>query len=320
MMNNLQKKIKDMFNKDSNIQHEIASLSANGLEFDIFDIEFNDNEYEIKIEKPRVSKSFLSKHNIINLPKIDFSLKNFSIEFNDIFELEKSSKSAFSSSAGEFNSDYPESEDIIGELYNDFIKEIETQQQNIADLYNTTINASLAFLQESIKKFQTKADSYIEDYINNIAKNRSKIDSVINRFKSSSIQKKVIDFFKDRYYNSLVLKKLSLSKMKKHIDTIRTSPWYSFSSVIARIQLILKHYETKRYQYKQLKQYKSKIYDELEDIINEAIENLILDRQELLDNKDMDTEIDLDKYEMFQYCLPLYENLLKKYRLNFEGM
>jgi hypothetical protein len=82
----------------------------------------------------------------------------------------------------------------------------------------------------------------------------------------------------------------------------------------------IKHYETKRYQYEQLKQHKSKIYDELEDIINEAIENLILDRQELLDNKSMDTEIDLDKYEMFQYCLPLYEDLLKKYRLNFEGM
>jgi hypothetical protein len=206
-MNNLQKKIKDMFDKDNNIQHELNSLSSNGLEFEIFDIEFNDkNEYEIKIEKPRVSKSFLTKHNIINLPKLDFSLKNFLIESTDIFELEKSSKSAFASSAEGFNSDYPQSEDIIGELYNDFIKELETQQQNIADLYDTTINASLTFLQESIKKFQTKADSYIEDYINNIAKNRSKIDSVINNFKSSSIKKKVINFFKDRYYNSLILK------------------------------------------------------------------------------------------------------------------
>ena len=320
-MNNLQKKLKEMFDKDSNLQQEISSLGANGLEFEIFDIEFsNNNEYEIKLEKPKVSKSFLTKHSILNLPNIDFSLKSFSIDFLDHFELEKTSKSAFASSSNGLNTNLPQGEDIIDELYNDFIKEIETQQKNITELYHTTINASLEFLQQSIKKFQTKADNYINDYINNIAKNKNKIDSVIKTFKSSSVQKKIITFFQDRYYNSLILKKLSLSKMKKHIDTIRNSPWYSFSSVLARVQLILKHYETKRYQYEQLKGYKSKIYDELEDIVSEAIENLILDRQELLDNKNLDTQIDINKNEMFQYCLPLYENLLKKYRLNFEGM
>ena len=320
-MNNLQKKIKELFDNDHNIQNELNTLDTNGLKFDICDIEFsNENEYKIKLEQAKVSKSFISKYSIINLPTLDFSFDSFTIELIEPFELEKQSRSQFTSGASGFNPSAPNIDEIIEDLYNDFLKEIDTQQNNITDLYDTTINTSLEFLQEAIKKFQNKTDSYIQEYINNIANNKSNIDAVIKNFKSSSTQEKVITFFQDKYYNSLVLKKLSLSKMKTHIDLIRISPWYSFTSVLARVQLILKHYESKSYQYQQLQENKAKIYDELEDIVNIAIANLILDRQELLDNKNLDTKIDLDKYEIFQYCLPLYTQLLKKYSLNFEGM
>jgi len=320
-MNNLQKKIKELFDNDHNIQNELNTLDTNGLKFDICDIEFsNENEYKIKLEQAKVSKSFISKYSIINLPTLDFSFDSFTIELIEPFELEKQSRSQFTSSTSGFNPSAPNIDEIIEDLYNDFLKEIDTQQNNITDLYDTTINTSLEFLQEAIQKFQNKTDSYIQEYINNIANNKSNIDEVIKNFKSSSTQEKVITFFQDKYYNSLVLKKLSLSKMKTHIDLIRISPWYSFTSVLARVQLILKHYESKSYQYQQLQENKAKIYDELEDIVNIAIANLILDRQELLDNKNLDTKIDLDKYEIFQYCLPLYTQLLKKYSLNFEGM
>ena len=67
-MNNLQKKLKEMFDKDFKIQQELSSLSANGLDFEVFDIEFSDdNEYKLKIEKPKVSKSFSTKYDLISI-------------------------------------------------------------------------------------------------------------------------------------------------------------------------------------------------------------------------------------------------------------
>ncbi|MBT5490869.1 hypothetical protein HOK00_00770 [bacterium] len=58
-----------------------------------------------------------------------------------------------------------------------------------------------------------------------------------------------------------------------------------------------------------------KIYIELEEIINEAFENLILDQQQLLQNKNLDANIDIDQNELYKYTIPIYNQLLQKYNL-----
>ena len=59
-----------------------------------------------------------------------------------------------------------------------------------------------------------------------------------------------------------------------------------------------------------------KIYIELEEIINEAFENLILDQQQLLQNKNLDANIDIDQNELYKYTIPIYNQLLQKYSLD----
>jgi hypothetical protein len=314
-MNNLQNTIKDMFEKDHKIKQELSMLNANGLEIDT-NIEFIDDLFEVKLSKPRFTKSFLNSNNILNMPSI--SLSNFEIEIEDIFELEKPNKQVFRQSAinGGFKPDSDNFENIVEDIYQTTLKDIEQTGKNISDAFMITINLSLGFLEEAVEQFNNKIAIFVEDYNSNISKNKTIIQSTIDMFKRSSTKQKTLDFFKDRYFNLIQVKKLSLSKLEKNIDTIRYSPWFSFASVIAKIKLFIHNYELQKEQYNSMIRLQDQIYTELEEVINEAFENLILDQQQLLQNKNLDTDIEIDQNDLYKYTIPIYNQLLKKY--NFE--
>jgi len=313
-MNNLQTTIKDMFDKDYSIKQELATLNANGLDIDT-NIEFIDNLFEVKLSNPRFTKSFLNSNNILNIPSV--SLSHFEIDIEDIFELELPNKQELRQSAinGGFTPQHNNFEDIVEDIYKSAIKDIEKTATTISDAFTLNSNLALGFLKEAVNQFNKKIAIFIDDYNSNLSKNRFIIQSTIEKFKKSSTKNKTLNFFKDKYFNLLQSKKLSLSKLQKSIDTIRQSPWYSFSSVIAKIKLFIHNYELQKEQYNSMVKLQDKIYIELEEAINEAFENLILDQQQLLQNKDLDSNIDIDQNELYKYTIPIYNQLLQKYNL-----
>ena len=314
-MNNLQTTIKDMFDKDYSIKQELATLNANGLDIDT-NIEFIDNLFEVKLSNPRFTKSFLNSNNILNITNV--SLSHFEINIEDIFELKLPNKQEFRQSAinGGFTPQHNNFEDIVEDIYKSAIKDIEKTATTISDTFTLNSNLALGFLKEAVNQFNNKIAIFIDDYNLNLLKNRFIIQSTIEKFKKSSTKNKTLNFFKDKYFNLLQSKKLSLSKLQKSIDTIRQSPWYSFSSVIAKIKLFIHNYELQKEQYNSMVKLQDKIYIELEEIINEAFENLILDQQQLLQNKNLDANIDIDQNELYKYTIPIYNQLLQKYSLD----
>lgn len=316
-MNNLQNKIKQMFEENDLIHHEINSLTSNGVFFDC-SIEFSKDTFEIKLSSPVITKSYIQTKQLLNSPKLD--LKDFKLNINDMFEFEKPNKQSFIQSAikNGFNTNTPNFENIVDETYQNAIKSIQKTEIMTMDSFLITANAGLGFLQEAIGKFNSNTLNFIEDYNSNISKNRFIIQTIIDKFKSSSSKKQALSFFKDKYYNSILLKKTSLLKLQKNIDTIRQSPWYSFASVLSRLKLFLEDYENKKQQYTLLKQKEQQIYNELEEAINEAYENLILDQQQLLHNQELNTNIDIDQYELYKYTLPIYNQILQKHNLKYK--
>lgn len=313
-MNNLQTTIKDKFDKDYNIKQELSMLNANGFDLDI-DIEFIDDIFEVKLSIPRFTKSYLNSNSILNTPSL--SLSNFEMDINDTFELEKPNKQEFRQSAidGGFTPEIDNFEDIVSDIYHCAINDIEKTATTISNIYETNINLGLGFLKESINTFNYNTTNFIDNYKTNILNNKTIIQVTIDRLKKSSSKDKALNFFKNKYFNLIQSKKLSLSKLQKNIDTIRNSPWYSYSSVIAKIKLFIHNYELQKEQYNLMLKLQDKIYIELEETINEAFENLILDKQQLLQNKDLDVNEKIELNELYKYIIPIYDKLLKKYKI-----
>ena len=316
----IEQEIQKKFLKNQRIQHDLSALQANGLEFSEVGVAVEElvlNEYRVSVYllRPYLSNKLLSRKNIANAPMV--SLHDNILLFNENIEIvrDKAPSKKFLKLQEVLPSGIKP--DIFQQ---DEKQELKHEENRLQLELEVMFNAQLSSLSEDIKEFENEMLSFLEQFYANLGEsgNRNVLLRVIKQFKNSTVKNHTTDTFRYVYKASIMNKKEELKKYQSAQWKLRQNiiNIFSMPSIMRQLTLIKQKINTLQMQTQHLRDKMNQIHDEIDNLVESAFVDLILEQQSYSHNNSFTEDIKISKFELYKYCLPRFFDLLNFYQID----
>jgi uncharacterized 2Fe-2S/4Fe-4S cluster protein (DUF4445 family) len=145
-------KIKKIFFNDPQVCYQLNVLNAVGVDISMR-VEVVRGRFVIEPELVEILQSYLDIKNIINRPSIKLSA--YTVQSIDALEICKPQKELLRQSAirGGFSPRNSNFETIVERIYQESLKDVKRQEEQLRETLLTVLNQNLKFLQKAVANF-----------------------------------------------------------------------------------------------------------------------------------------------------------------------